>query len=227
MYLIYFVNSVHFLLMQSFGFSIYCLVFGSGWLLWWASEYLIHRFVGHGQWIRLPFALHHRKHHALGNYFAPLIDKVKISVIVGASIFLLVALLCPWKIAAVFTSGFILSYLGYEWLHRRAHTHPPRSWYGRWARRHHFHHHFMDPSSNHGVTTSWGDLLFATKRVPAKIRVPEKLKMPWLTDPKTGEVWSEFSDDYEIIALKKRVDRRVKNTPSPAKTNQEISVPCV
>lgn len=62
----------------------------------------------------------------------------------------------------------------------------------------------MNPALNHGVTTSIGDWIFGTNRVPEKIRVPEKLKMVWLTDPATNEVWPEFSGDYELVRLNSR-----------------------
>jgi len=180
------------------------LLFLAGWAGWWAAEYLIHRFVGHGRSNFLHFARHHKKHHALGDYFAPLSDKVKVSVGVGAVVLTVTGFAFGLDRGIGITIGFILSYLTYEWLHRRAHSHPPKSKYGRWVRRHHFYHHFMNPASNHGVTTAIGDLIFSTKCIPEKIKVPEKLKMAWLTNPQTGEVWPEYSEDYVLVRLKTR-----------------------
>ena len=42
------------------------------------------------------------------------------------------------------TLGFVAMYLLYEVLHRRAHTHPPRGFYSRMMRKHHFFHHFLE-----------------------------------------------------------------------------------
>ena len=190
-------------------------LFVGGWLSWWAAEYLIHRFVGHSRSNKLSFSIHHKKHHALGNYFAPLTEKLKLSLLVVASAYCLLGMLLGWRPGFFLISGFVLSYVSYEWLHRRAHSHPPKTRYGRWLRRHHFYHHFMNPSSNHGVTTEIGDLLFRTKELPTQIRVPEKLKMPRLTDPKTGEVWPEFAQDYIMTHSRRRLsdrDRPSNNT---------------
>lgn len=37
------------------------------------------------------------------------------------------------------------AYVSYEVMHRRKHTHPGFGPYGRYTRRHHFYHHFVDP----------------------------------------------------------------------------------
>jgi hypothetical protein len=199
-------------------------LFVLGWISWWATEYLLHRFVGHSRSSKLSFSLHHKKHHAIGDYFAPLTEKLKLSVIVVVSVYFLLGVLVGWRPGFCLLSGFLLSYLSYEWLHRRAHSHPPKTQYGRWLRRHHFHHHFMNPSANHGVTTEIGDLLFRTKDVPRQIRVPEKLKMVWLTDPQTDEVWPEFAQDYIMIHSRKRApDRdRPSSNRHPSNTQDRL-----
>ena len=62
----------------------------------------------------------------------------------------------------------------------------------------------MNPKSNHGVITAIGDILFTTAEKPQRVKVPEKLAMPWLVDPQTGDVFREFSADYELVYLKHR-----------------------
>jgi len=37
-------------------------------------------------------------------------------------------------------------------------------WYGRWAREHHFHHHFVDLRVNYGVTSGLWDVVLRTRR---------------------------------------------------------------
>ena len=64
--------------------------------------------------------------------------------------------------------------LGYEVLHRRAHTRPPRGTYGRWRRRNHFAHHFANPRRALGVTTPVWDLVFATRLPIERVRVPRR-----------------------------------------------------
>ena len=188
--------------MQSFWNHVGIFIIGG--LGWWAAEYLIHRFVGHGKSTSLPFSRHHKKHHAQVHYFAPIQDKVKVAGFVIITLFSLGLMIATWQISLAFASGFTSSYLSYEFLHRRAHSHPPITRYGRWLRKHHFHHHFMNPKSNHGVITAIGDILFTTAEKPQRVKVPEKLAMPWLINPQTGDVYREFSDDYEIVHLKRR-----------------------
>lgn len=182
---------------------ILAFVVGSiGWLL---AEYFIHKHFGHAKKPqRTAFGREHTKHHALGNYFAPTSWKVRTAVIVLIVFMVIGVPIAGWILGTSFAVGFVITYATYEIVHRRAHTHPPRGWYGRWYRMHHFHHHFHDPKSNHGVTTSIGDRLFRTKTVPTCIRVPEKLAMEWLVDPNTGDVFDAYRADYELVRLKSR-----------------------
>jgi sterol desaturase/sphingolipid hydroxylase (fatty acid hydroxylase superfamily) len=89
-------------------------------------------------------------------------------------------------------------YLAYEWVHRRAHTHRGVGAYGRFLRRHHFHHHFGNPRVNHGVTSPVWDVVLGTFETPERIRVPEKLCMRWLVDPHTGDVFADLARFYEL-----------------------------
>ncbi len=178
----------------------------AGSFTWLMGEYLIHRFLGHGKHTkRTQFGREHTKHHALGNYFAPWQVKARAALPVFVVFFGLSALIAGPLVGAVYVSSFGGTYLLYELLHRRAHTHPPTGRYTRWARRHHFYHHFGDPKVNHGVTTPIGDWLLFTNTVPAeKVRVPEKLVMDWLVDPNTGDVYAEHAEDYELVRLPHR-----------------------
>ena len=84
---------------------------------------------------------------------------------------------------------------------RREHTHPGFGAYGRWARRHHFYHHFINAKMNHGVTTPIWDLVFGTyRKADVVIEVPSKLAMPWLKDPSTGKAREEFATSFVIAA---------------------------
>jgi len=169
----------------------------AGAVTWLAAEYLIHRFVGHRPSSMNPFAVEHRRHHSQGNYFAP--NHVKaaaalpvIGVMLGLTTLLMGAA------GAVYTLGFALTYVGYEMAHRRLHTHAPVTAFQRWARVHHFHHHFGDVRSNHGVTSPVMDWVFGTAQKPGRIRVPRKLAMQWLVDPVTSQVRAEYANDYVL-----------------------------
>jgi sterol desaturase/sphingolipid hydroxylase (fatty acid hydroxylase superfamily) len=170
-----------------------------GAVTWTFLEYVIHRWLGHDARTRPnPFAAEHVRHHSEGNYFAPTYKKA------FAALVFAVLLMGPavWLVGPVvgpaYLGGLLVMYTGYEILHRREHTHPGVNAHFRALRRHHFHHHFADPSSNHGVTTTFWDRVFGTYQEPALIRVPRRLAMDWLLDPETGDVRAAFRGQYEL-----------------------------
>ncbi|MEO6776928.1 MAG: sterol desaturase family protein [Kofleriaceae bacterium] len=170
-----------------------------GVLSWTLLEYLIHRWMGHDRrFRRTPFGVEHVRHHIEGDYFAPTWKKgiaaaILIAVLIGPAVALGGA-----ARGAAYVVGLVGLYAGYEWLHRREHTYAGVGPYGRWARRHHFHHHFADGRKNHGVTSPVWDLVFGTYQQPTRIRVPRKLCMAWLLDPATGAVRAEHAATYEL-----------------------------
>jgi sterol desaturase/sphingolipid hydroxylase (fatty acid hydroxylase superfamily) len=170
-----------------------------GVLTWTLLEYLIHRWLGHDpRFRRNPFGIEHVRHHAEGNYFAPTWKKL-IAAAITAPVLLAPAIaLAGASRGVAYVVGLLAFYGTYEWLHRREHTHAGIGPYGRWARRHHFHHHFVDPHANHGVTSPVWDLVFGTYQTPTVIRVPRKLCMAWLRDPATGTIRPEHAGTYEL-----------------------------
>jgi sterol desaturase/sphingolipid hydroxylase (fatty acid hydroxylase superfamily) len=166
---------------------------------WTLLEYMIHRWMGHDRrFRRTPFGVEHIRHHAEGDYFAPTWKKliaagIFIAVLIGPAI-----AIAGRPLGTAYVLGLVSFYGVYEWLHRREHTHPGVGPYGRWARRHHFHHHFHDGRVNHGVTSPVWDFVFGTYRRPGMIRVPAKLCMAWLLDPETGDVRTELAATYQL-----------------------------
>ena len=171
-----------------------------GAITWTFLEYVIHRWLGHDVRTRPnPFAAEHVRHHSQGDYFAPAWKKglsalVAVALLIGPSVALAGAV-----VGSSFALGFVSMYIAYEVLHRRDHTHPGRGSYMRFLRRHHFYHHFTDPSCNHGVTSPVWDWVFGTLRAPGLIRVPPKLAMRWLLDPSTGDVRPAYARHYELM----------------------------
>jgi len=167
---------------------------------WTLVEYLLHRFLGHDRrtWPN-GFASEHTRHHSEGNYFAPAWKKAAITALGVPVVGALAALAVGITPGAIYGAAFVGMYVIYEVIHRRTHTHHGRGAYGRYLRRHHFHHHFGDPRTNHGVTSPLWDLVFGTWQAPGRIRVPAKLQMCWLADPRTGEVYADLATDYEIV----------------------------
>ena len=173
-----------------------------GALTWTLLEYAMHRFLGHDRrTFPNPFGNEHTRHHSQGDYFAPAWKKALVALgglaVVGLAL------------GPAFALGFVSMYVVYEVVHRRAHTHRGVGAYGRYLRRHHFHHHFMNPRSNHGVTSPLWDVVFGTLETPGRIRVPRKLQMRWLVDPATGQVRADEQAHYELGGIE-----RVPGAPS-------------
>ncbi len=171
--------------------------FGAGVAAMSFLEYGFHRFEGHEAKQKTQFTRGHMQHHAEKDWFIPMRRKVEkalpITVGVAAGSRLL---LRPGAVAA-FTGGMMGAYVFFELFHRRLHTHAPQTAYGRWARKHHFHHHFNNPRKNHGITVPMWDHLMGTAETADKVRVPRRHAMDWLVDD-NGEVKPEYQDDYEL-----------------------------
>lgn len=172
---------------------------------WTFLEYGMHRFLGHDRrTYPNPFASEHIRHHSEGDYFAPTWKKGVVALAAFALVGALATAVAGAAHGPVYALSFVAMYLTYEVIHRRAHTHPGFGAYGRFIRRHHFHHHFMNPRANHGVTTPFWDVIFGTLESPGRVRVPEKLRMQWLVDPATGDVRTEHQACYELVRSRAR-----------------------
>jgi len=167
---------------------------------WSLLEYVLHRFLGHDR-RTMPnfFSIEHTRHHSEGNYFAPTWKKGLVALAILGLVYTLVGFVADASIAAAYTVGVVAMYVTYEVIHRRAHTHEGIGSYGRFIRRHHFHHHFANPHSNHGVTSPIWDHVFGTYEPVGQVRVPIKLAMKWLFDPSTGEVRERFAAHYRVV----------------------------
>jgi sterol desaturase/sphingolipid hydroxylase (fatty acid hydroxylase superfamily) len=187
------------------------LLGASGWTL---AEYVLHRFVFHGVSARRLGAREHRRHHAQVDYFAPWWQKALAALVTTAILLPLLTLIAGLKLGGVCTLGFITMYLLYEVLHRHAHTRPPRNRYGRWLRKNHFAHHFVDPRLAQGVTTPFWDRVFGTRLAVDRVRVPRRLAMPWLVDM-YGQVHAAYASDYELVGSR-RGDERTRRMDSEA-----------
>lgn len=180
------------------------VLFALGALTWTFAEYALHNWVGHKLKGRTDISREHLAHHSKQHYFTSTKKKILTACQVILPMFLVLAWPLGWMWSASFSVGFGLCYFGYEWMHRRLHTHPPQNWYGRWARKHHFYHHFGNPKFNHGVTTPIWDWVFGTYKTPEQIRVPQKLAMTWVYDEDTLAVHPQYEEDYFLAVKKKR-----------------------
>lgn len=175
------------------------IAFGVGIGLWTLLEYVLHRFVFH-QFVfgRAP-AREHLEHHAKVDWFAPWSSKLTLAALVLAVLTTLLAPLVGAGPAASLVSGVVGGWLAYEALHRAIHVVPPRGAYARWAWRHHLHHHFRNPSANHGVSSPLWDVVFGTFEPVEQVVVPARQagKLPWLLDEQ-GAVRPELSGVFSV-----------------------------
>ena len=168
---------------------------------WPGLEYALHRFMGHEARLSSRFRTEHLRHHRQGDYFAGASGKLLAALPSAAAVFagsFLVAgrASCAWA----FTAGFLGCYLLYERLHKRLHTHAPRSRLGLALRKHHLLHHFVDARSNHGVTTRLFDRLCGTLSTRDRVPVPAALAPRWLLDAE-GRVAPAYRPHFTIARL--------------------------
>lgn len=173
------------------------LAAAAGVVVWSFAEYALHHWYGHLPRGRNEFSREHLAHHANGNYFTATARKARTAGPAISGVALLACLALGPTRGLAFAAGFLAAYIGYELVHRRAHTRAPIGRYGRWLRRHHFHHHFRNPKSNHGVTSPIWDLVFGTFERPATVRVPRRHAMTWLVDDQ-GRVRDRYAADYQL-----------------------------
>ena len=173
------------------------------WLLagafgWTFTEYGMHHWNGHLARGKLKFSREHLAHHRESDYFTSNLTKVQMATPIVLAVFGVTWWWVGVLAAAGFTLGLGGAYIGYEWLHWACHALAPTTRFGRWARRHHFYHHFTSAKYNHGVTSPLWDVVFRTHRAPGMIRVPPKHVMPWLVD-QSGALRPEYAADYALI----------------------------
>lgn len=165
---------------------------------WTFTEYAMHHWNGHLARGKTRFSREHLAHHRESGYFTTHATKAQMALPIVAIVYALSWWLVGGMVASGFTLGLVSAYIGYEWLHWACHARAPRTRFGRWARRHHFHHHFSSAKHNHGVTSPVWDLVFRTYRAPGFIRVPQKHVMPWLVDA-SGAVKTAYVADYAVL----------------------------
>ena len=173
------------------------VAFVAGAATWTATEYGLHRFLMHQLQGKGLASVEHLKHHADVTYFSPASKKLLSAAGTTVVAYPVAAAVTSRRSATAFTAGLLSMYAAYEVLHRRAHTHPPSSAYGRWRRRSHLHHHFGAPRRNHGVTSPVWDRLFGTYEEPGVVTVPLRMAPEWLVDAE-GRVRPEYAGDYLV-----------------------------
>jgi 4-hydroxysphinganine ceramide fatty acyl 2-hydroxylase len=144
-----------------------------GALMFYLSEYGMHRFAFHAAPLSWPLArrLQHRLHYdhhvepnRLDLLFLPIWFLVP-NLAVAATLF---ALLFGLQAAFSALLGMMLAILHYEWVHYVAHIpYQPRTRLGRWIKQYHLRHHFISEKHRFGVSKPALDGVFGTFRGPA------------------------------------------------------------
>jgi hypothetical protein len=202
---------------------LFLLLFLAGVFAWSFGEYTLHRFAFHEQRGSWKGSIEHLRHHA-GLDHRPGTTLLSWAGIwtVGATVFAPLG----WLLAGVpggvaLGMGWVVGFYLYEYLHWAEHRSGPRTRYGRWARRHHLHHHFGAPRKNHGVTTPLWDLVFRTYERPGRIKVPGRLatiSTAWMVGD-DGLVRPEYADDYVIVGRRDRDAARLQRDRDEAFAN--------
>jgi sterol desaturase/sphingolipid hydroxylase (fatty acid hydroxylase superfamily) len=185
------------------------VAFAVGFALWGFAEYVLHRFVMHHLHGRGIMSREHLEHHVHASWhFDPIMVASWSGMLVVGFVgwFPLGWALVSATVGLTVAVGWTAGYAVYEYQHASSHLRAPRGRYTSWLRRHHFHHHFGHPMGNHGVSSPLWDVVFGTREVPDRVRVPRRLVLPWLVDAH-GEVRTEFVDDYVLVGSASSDDR--------------------
>lgn len=170
----------------------------AGAVLWSFLEYVLHRFAFHEARGANYGSREHLRHHARREFTLRNNWPAWVGVaVVSTGLWFLGARAAGAAAGWGLGVGFAAAYAGYEAIHAAAHLWAPRTAYGRWVRRHHFHHHFAEPLRNHGVTSPLWDHVFGTWSDPGQVVVPRRLAMRWLLDG-DGEVVATQRADYAV-----------------------------
>lgn len=181
----------------------------TGAALWTLAEYLLHRFAMHHLHGRGIMSREHLEHHVHSTWSFDVNHLLSWTgmLLVGFGAWMPLTWWLAGPAAGVAVAiGWAAGYFWYELHHAMAHLRAPRGRYGRWLRRHHFHHHFGRPMSNHGVSIPVWDRVFGTYERPEQVRVPRRMALGWMVDD-AGELHERFSSDYVLVGADRNDER--------------------
>jgi sterol desaturase/sphingolipid hydroxylase (fatty acid hydroxylase superfamily) len=133
---------------------------------WTLTEYMVHRFLFHLAATsparqRIQFVIHGIHHEAPGDPERLLMPPIPAAFGVAVLYALFRAVLGP-ALAEPFLAWFLVGYLTYDYTHLAIHRGRPRTRLGRYLRRRHMHHHFVNPEAGWGVTSPLWDWVMGT-----------------------------------------------------------------
>lgn len=183
-----------------------------GMFMWTLGEYVLHRFFMHHLHGKGIMSREHLEHHVTSSWsfdYTHLLSWAGLLLVGFGAWMPLAWWLVDLRFGIALAVGWTVGYFLYEYHHAMAHLRAPSGRYGRWLRKHHFHHHFGHPMSNHGVSTLIWDRVFGTYEVPQQVRVPRRLALPWMVDA-TGAMRAEFTTDYALVGTANADERTAR-----------------
>ncbi len=142
-----------------------------GAIFYWLSEYTTHRFLFHARpsrfgWLRAKQHRLHYDHHVdparLDLLFLPIWYVVPNALLVALVAY---SILRDVDEVAAMVLGAMLALLQYEWVHFIAHQpYTPKTAFGRWMKRYHLRHHFVNEHLWFGVSNPLMDFVYGTYR---------------------------------------------------------------
>jgi dihydroceramide fatty acyl 2-hydroxylase len=145
-----------------------------GWLLWSLLEYWLHRSIfHHGEHAETPaekfsFFIRHGYHHDFPNdpmrLVAPPMLGWPLAAVVAAVYYVLFD---PTRFFPILAGTFV-GYVAYDWVHYYTHHFRPTTRLGKWLRKYHMEHHYLDHGAHFGVSSPLWDVVFGTFRARRK-----------------------------------------------------------
>jgi sterol desaturase/sphingolipid hydroxylase (fatty acid hydroxylase superfamily) len=143
-------------------------LFVLGWLVWSLLEYWLHRVIFHLP-ARTPaekfrFFMFHGYHHEFPNdpmrLVAPPLLGWPLGLIVGSIYYFALGPTVFYPVLA----GTFVGYIAYDWMHYYTHHFRPTTRLGKWMRKYHMEHHYLDHGAHFGVSSPLWDVVFGTFR---------------------------------------------------------------
>ena len=155
---------------------------------WTAVEYILHRFLFHAPdhimaethriiaqlhpgepaidalpgWRHIVYFVMHGVHHEYPSDSSRLVMPPTVSVPAALLFYMVFHLVLGAELAPALFAGFLVGYLAYDTLHYTVHHRQLPTTVGRYTKRRHLRHHFVDPDRDYGVSSPVWDVVCGT-----------------------------------------------------------------
>jgi sterol desaturase/sphingolipid hydroxylase (fatty acid hydroxylase superfamily) len=130
------------------------------------SEYFLHRVIFHykakSKFGKRLVWIFHGLHHDDPKDPLRLVMPPVPAIIIMTALYLIFRLFIPENNISIFMAGFIVGYLCYDYIHYASHHFKMKNGYWKYIKMWHLNHHYVDQSTNYGVSTSIWDYVFKT-----------------------------------------------------------------